>query len=184
MRYEVIFASYAEELRDSLPLAGKQALAGKVRRLAQDPTEDATYSPKILMPLAWRSRVVETGGASPADVVRAWCGLSPFLRLTLEPVPVGYSGLPPFRARVSDSMMFMRVPWATRRGDGSGKEPNVEIVYERVATIDVGKKIIAVAVRTPGERAGKRRQQVRKYDTFHQTLPRWWRGWCRRGSRT
>jgi transposase len=46
----------------------------------------------------------------------------------------------------------------------------VEIVYERVAAIDVGKKVIAVAVRTPGERAGKRRQQVRKYTTFHQTL--------------
>jgi hypothetical protein len=46
MRYEVIFASYAEELRDSLPLAGKQALAGKVWRLGQDPTEDATYSRK------------------------------------------------------------------------------------------------------------------------------------------
>ncbi|MDQ3764288.1 MAG: hypothetical protein M3460_22730 [Actinomycetota bacterium] len=39
----------------------------------------------------------------------------------------------------------------------------MEIMYERVAAIDVGKKIVAVAVRTPGERAGKRRQQVRKY---------------------
>jgi transposase len=46
----------------------------------------------------------------------------------------------------------------------------VEIVYERVAAIDVGKKIIAVAVRTPGEKAGKRRQQVRKYNTYHATL--------------
>ncbi|MBV8994322.1 MAG: hypothetical protein JO287_11645 [Pseudonocardiales bacterium] len=27
-----------------------------------------------------------------------------------------------------------------------------------------------MAVRTPGEKAGKRRQQVRKYNTFHQTL--------------
>jgi len=27
----------------------------------------------------------------------------------------------------------------------------VEIMYERVAAIDVGKKIVAVAVRTPGE---------------------------------
>ena len=43
-------------------------------------------------------------------------------------------------------------------------------MYERVAAIDVGKKIIAVAVRTPGEKAGKRRQAVRKYNTFHQTL--------------
>ena len=46
----------------------------------------------------------------------------------------------------------------------------MEIVYERVAAIDVGKKIIAVAVRTPGERPGKRHQQLRKYNTFHQTL--------------
>jgi hypothetical protein len=46
----------------------------------------------------------------------------------------------------------------------------VEIMYERVAAIDVGKKIIAVAVRTPGERAGKRREQVRKDNTCHQTL--------------
>jgi hypothetical protein len=28
------------------------------------------------------------------------------------------------------------------------EEPTVEIVYERVAAIDVGKKVIAVAVRT------------------------------------
>lgn len=52
--------------------------------------------PKILMPLAWRLRVAETGGASPADVVVAWCGLSPDQRLTLELAPVGYSGLPPY----------------------------------------------------------------------------------------
>jgi transposase len=46
----------------------------------------------------------------------------------------------------------------------------VEIVYERVAAIDVGKKIIAVAVRTPGEPVGQRRQQVRKFNTYYQTL--------------
>lgn len=46
----------------------------------------------------------------------------------------------------------------------------MEIIYERVAAIDVGKKIIAVAVRTPGERAGKRRQQIRKFNTYHATL--------------
>ena len=51
-----------------------------------------------------------------------------------------------------------------------GKGPTVEIIYERVAGIDVGKKIIAVAVRTPGERPGKRRQQLRKFDTYYQTL--------------
>ena len=34
----------------------------------------------------------------------------------------------------------------------------------------IGKKIVAVAVRTPGERPGKRRQQLRKFDTYYQTL--------------
>jgi transposase len=46
----------------------------------------------------------------------------------------------------------------------------VEIVYERVAAIDVGKKIIAVAVRTPGDRVGKRRQEVCKFNTYYRTL--------------
>jgi transposase len=63
----------------------------------------------------------------------------------------------------------MRVPWATRLSTVQ-KEPTVEIIYERVAAIDIGKKIIAVAVRTPGQRGGKRRQQVRKFDTYYPTL--------------
>jgi transposase len=46
----------------------------------------------------------------------------------------------------------------------------VEIIYERVGAIDVGKKVIAVAVRTPGERAGERRQEVRKFNTYYRTL--------------
>jgi hypothetical protein len=33
----------------------------------------------------------------------------------------------------------------------------VEIIYPRVATIDVGKKEIVVAVRTPGDIPGQRR---------------------------
>jgi hypothetical protein len=65
--------------------------------------------------------------------------------------------------------MLMRVPRVTRLLV-VGREPVVEIVYERVAAIDVGKKIIAVAVRTPGERAGKRRVQVRKFSTYYRTL--------------
>lgn len=46
----------------------------------------------------------------------------------------------------------------------------MEIVYERVAAIDVGKKVVAVAVRTPGEPGGPRRQQIRKYQTFYPVL--------------
>lgn len=46
----------------------------------------------------------------------------------------------------------------------------MEIVYERVAAIDVHKKQITVAVRTPGSGPGQRRQQVRKYATFYAAL--------------
>jgi transposase len=46
----------------------------------------------------------------------------------------------------------------------------VEVIYPRVAAIDVGKKVIAVAVRTPGEHPGARRQQLRKYKTFYRVL--------------
>jgi len=46
----------------------------------------------------------------------------------------------------------------------------LEIVYPRVAAIDVGKKLVAVAVRTPGERPGQRHQQLRKYKTFYPVL--------------
>jgi transposase len=46
----------------------------------------------------------------------------------------------------------------------------VEIIYPRVAGIDVGKKEIAVAVRTPGDIPGQRRQRIRKYKTFYQVL--------------
>jgi hypothetical protein len=48
---------------------------------------------------------------------------------------------------------FTRIPRSTRLM-AIWKESTVEIVYERVASIDVGKKIIAVAVRAPGEKAG------------------------------
>ena len=46
----------------------------------------------------------------------------------------------------------------------------MEIVYERVAAIDVGKKEIAVTVRVPGQTRGIRTQQTRKFRTFYQVL--------------
>ena len=46
----------------------------------------------------------------------------------------------------------------------------MEIIYPRVAGIDVGKREIAVAVRTPGDIAGERRQRIRKYKTFYPVL--------------
>jgi transposase len=46
----------------------------------------------------------------------------------------------------------------------------LEIVYPRVAAVDVGKKLVAVAVRTPGEEPGQRQQQLRKFKTFYPVL--------------
>ena len=46
---------------------------------------------------------------------------------------------------------------------------DVEIMYESVAGIDVHKKQITVAVRTPGVRRG-RHQQIRRYPTFFTAL--------------
>jgi transposase len=46
----------------------------------------------------------------------------------------------------------------------------MHVVYQRCAAVDVAKKEIAVCVRTPGERPGERRSQVRKYKTFYGVL--------------
>ena len=46
----------------------------------------------------------------------------------------------------------------------------MEIIYPRVAGIDVGKREVAVAVRTPGDVPGQRRQQIRKFKTYYQVL--------------
>ncbi|HEV8562968.1 MAG TPA: IS110 family transposase, partial [Actinophytocola sp.] len=46
----------------------------------------------------------------------------------------------------------------------------MEIIYSRVAAIDVGKREIAVAVRMPGDTPGQRRQRIRKYKTFYPVL--------------
>jgi len=104
------------------------------------------------MPLAGRSQVDETGGASPADVVGAWCGLSRSKRLALEPVR-WVLRVAAFQSASLSLLILVRVPRVARRVHGS--EGAVEITYERVAAIDVGKKVVAA-----GERSGRRRQQL------------------------
>lgn len=64
----------------------------------------------------------------------------------------------------------MRDPRAACRVSGDWTGTVVEIVRPRVAAIDVGKREVAVAVRVPGERPGKRQQQIRKCKTFYQVL--------------
>ncbi|MCA1693223.1 MAG: hypothetical protein LC749_00025 [Actinobacteria bacterium] len=52
----------------------------------------------------------------------------------------------------------------------------MEIIFPWVAAIDVHKKQVTVAVRTPGQQPGQRRQQVRTYATFYRAL-RQMTGW-------
>ena len=47
----------------------------------------------------------------------------------------------------------------------------MEIIYQRAAAIDVGKKEVAVAIRAPGQGLGAPRvQKVRKFKTFYAVL--------------
>ena len=54
-------------------------------------------------------------GGVAADVVTPWRRSSPHQRLTLEPAPVGYSGLPPLQSASLRLLIFMRAPRSTRR---------------------------------------------------------------------
>ena len=54
----------------------------------------------------------------------------------------------------------------------------MEIIYERVAAIDVGKKEVAVTIRIPGDGPGTPRvERTRKFKTFYPVLAVWWPGW-------
>lgn len=46
----------------------------------------------------------------------------------------------------------------------------MQVLYERVAAIDVHKKEVRVAVRTPGVRKGTRHTEIRRYRTFYGVL--------------
>lgn len=46
----------------------------------------------------------------------------------------------------------------------------MEVVHDRCAGIDIGKKLIVVAVRAPGDMPGERRQQVRSFGGFAREL--------------
>lgn len=46
----------------------------------------------------------------------------------------------------------------------------MDVVHERCAGLDIGKKLVVGAVRTPGEGRSKRRQEVRSFGTFARDL--------------
>jgi transposase len=91
--------------------------------------------------------------------------------VTLEPAPVGTPGCRYERESQNlDVLAGSADGVLTVPHDGHREVERVEIVYSRVAGIDVHKKQITVAVRTPGERPGQRQQQVRKFATYWRTL--------------
>jgi transposase len=46
----------------------------------------------------------------------------------------------------------------------------MEVVHERCAGLDIGKRLVVVAVRSPGEGPSRRRQEVRSFGTFANDL--------------
>lgn len=68
-------------------------------------------------------------------------------------------------------LICLRAPRVGATGQGAhAKGVGLEIVDPRVAAIDVGNKIVAVAVRTPGQQPGQRQQQLRKFKTFYPVV--------------
>ena len=107
----------------------------------------------------------------PADVGLAWLGSArPYLRLTLEPSP---SGVP--RLRREREYQSLRL----FRGSAGGmrvltrylREAGMQVLYERCAAVDVGKDVIAVAVRLPGgDGPDGRATSKRTFKTFYGVL--------------
>ena len=56
-----------------------------------------------------------------------------------------------------------------RERRAAGKGVAMEVMYERVAGLDVGKDSVTVCVRTPGARRG-RRSQTRTFKTMFASL--------------
>ena len=62
-------------------------------------------------------------------------------------------------------------------GGGRGRELVMEVLFERVAGLDVGKESVVVCVRTPAAQAGRRRSETRTFSTMSRSLGLM-RKWC------
>src|SRR3978361_137223 len=92
---------------------------------------------------------------SSGDVVRHWCGRVPPRRLAWGP-----------RGAAIDALRSLRTtPAGCRLEEGS----EMEVLYERVAGLDIGKATLTVCVRTPGSRGG-RRAETRTFSTMTRSL--------------
>jgi hypothetical protein len=55
----------------------------------------------------------------------------------------------------------------------------MQVLYQRCAAVDVGKEVIAVAVRLPGDGPDRRQTIKRTFKTFYGYWPRRPAGWSR-----
>src|SRR5262249_3022620 len=84
-----------------------------------------------------------------------------------------FFGCPPvaLRARVSVSLFSRGSAGCARaRREGLRGEAGMQVLYERCAAVDVGKDVIAVAVRRPGRGPEGRVTVKRTYKTFYGVL--------------
>lgn len=82
----------ATAARKPVPAGAGRTRRGRRPSRRTRPLRAAEPPPQMVMVLAHRSWVDETGGASLADVDGSWYGLSPALRLTRDLAPVGTPG--------------------------------------------------------------------------------------------
>ena len=108
----------------------------------------------------------ENRGCRPATSAHTGAG---------EPVEVygaGFSGAAGLLLRARGSVSWQRTlrTDAVRRGSPhGGKGDAMEVLFERVAGLDVGKASVTVCVRTPGPRGG-RRSETRTFKTTTGSL--------------
>src|SRR5262249_25738476 len=120
-------------------------------------------------PLPWMRMAVRMW---PADVGSAW------LCETVQKIDAGALafGCPPVasRTRVSVSQLTSGAPRAACAPlppvKRAGRLAGMQISYERCAAVDVGKDVIAVAVRMPGDGPDGRRAVKRTFKTFYGVL--------------
>jgi transposase len=67
-------------------------------------------------------------------------------------------------------LSFLRIPRAARVSRSFPEEAGMQVVYQRCAAVDVGKDVIAVAVRLPGDGPDGRATIKRTFKTFYGVL--------------
>ena len=99
----------------------------------------------------------------PLTPLRLTGALSPLVRLALEPADT----LDCCREHVCQILFVTQLLWAARPRPCDKRRLAVDVIVERCAGLDVHKKTVMAAVRTPGT-VGKRREVVREFSTYNE----------------